>query len=165
MFGVQLQRLIDEMSGYPHLFDRLRREWAESGILAPEVATATEIAAFERRYGVTLPEDLRTYFALVNGTEIGYLGMDDEDLIGFWHLDQVKTFAEDEIEGPDASSTFIFADHSIHVITYGVRLSADPTEPTPVVLVGGSKPVVVSQSIAEFFERYLRRDTSVIFPP
>lgn len=91
--------------------------------------------------------------------------MDDDDLIGFWHLDQVRTFAEEEIaDVPDASRIFAFADQSICVYTYGVRLCDDPTAPTPVLATVRSSYVVVSPSFVEFIERYLRGDRSAIYP-
>ena len=150
---------------YRPTFERLRAKWQDRGILAPTVADDTQIAEFERRYRVVLPEDVRTYFATVNGTVEGRLSMDDDDLIGFWHLDQVRTFAEEQIaDVADASSIFAFADQSICVYTYGVRLCDDAAAPTPVLASVGSSHVVVSQSFVEFIERYLHGDRSAIYP-
>ena len=152
-------------SRYRRAFERLRAKWADSGILAPAVADNSLIAEFEQRYRVVLPDDLRTYFTTVNGTIERRLGMDDADLIGFWHLDQVRTFAEEELADiPDASSIFAFADQSIQVYTYGVRLSDGAAAPTPVVATVGSSHVVVSPSFVEFIERYLHGDRSAIYP-
>ena len=91
--------------------------------------------------------------------------MDDDDLIGFWHLDQVRTFAEEDIANlPDATRTLAFADQSIHVYTYGVRLCGDATAQTPVIATVGSLHVTVSPSFLDFIERYIRGDRSAIYP-
>jgi SMI1/KNR4 family protein SUKH-1 len=152
-------------SPYGPTFEMLRAKWAKSGILAAGGAGQSQIAGFEKRYGVVLPEDIRAYFANINGTKVGRLGMDDDDLIGFWHLDQVRTFAEEDIADlADAARTFAFADQSICVYTYVVRLCGDATAPTPVIAAVGSSNVTVSPSFLDFIERYIRGDRSAIYP-
>lgn len=65
----------------------LRERWRRDGILHGRGASEADLAAFERRHGVVLPADLRAYFATTNGTAVGACGMEDGDLLGFWHLD------------------------------------------------------------------------------
>ncbi len=150
---------------YVGALERLRAKWATNGILSAAVASQAEIAAFEKKYSVVLPPDVRTYFATINGTAIGSLGMDDEDLMGFWHLDQVRTFAEEGIDDdPDVARTFVFADHSIWIYGFGIRLSSDPSAPTPVVVTIGSPHICVASSFEEFIERYVRGDQTALYP-
>src|SRR5262245_25339794 len=101
---------------FEQIIDAVRERWARAGVLADSVADERAIATFERRYSVVLPEAVRYYFATVNGTAIGACGMEDGDnLMGFWHLDQIHTFAEEgaHAESPEAHRTFVFGDHSI----------------------------------------------------
>src|SRR5437016_746131 len=96
------------------ILSALRAYWDHLGILNPTGATDTDIANFEARYGVTLPADSRSYFASLNGTRGGALSMDDEGLHGFWHLDQVRTFAEEGVgDQPWNQAAFTLADFSI----------------------------------------------------
>jgi hypothetical protein len=115
-----------------------------------------------------LPPDLRRYFATVNGTAMGQYGMDDPDLLGFWHLDQVHTFAEENTASSDQDSgarhTFAFADYSIWCFGFGIRLSSDRTAATPIVCDVSSPPQKVADSFAEFISRYLQGDEDVIYP-
>ena len=119
------------------VIEALRERWRTQGILNERRATEEELTAFEARYNVVLPPDLRCYFATVNGTASGQYGMDDQDLLGFWHLDQVHPFAEESIllaiRDPRARHTFAFADYSIWCFGFGIQLSGDPTAATPVV--------------------------------
>jgi hypothetical protein len=146
----------------------LRERWIARDIAYDRPAADTDVAAFETRYGVVLPADLRAYFTTVNGSTIGAYGMQDEHMLGFWHLDEVRTFAELEAEfgptTPEAERTFVIADHSIWVYGFGIQLSADPAAPTPVVVDIGTPYHVVAGSFTEFLDAYLRDDEDVIYP-
>jgi SMI1 / KNR4 family (SUKH-1) len=143
----------------------LRQRWQAEGILHGEGASATDLAAFEARYGVVLPQDVRAYFATVNGTTPGAYGMADRDLLGFWQLHEVRTFAEKGIgDDPDVERSFVFADHSLWVYAFALRLSTDGNAPAPVVVDLGSPHYRVTESLTEFFDRYLSGDTDVIYP-
>lgn len=149
------------------VIDAVRERWTQAGVLAESVADAAQLATFEQRYGVVLPPALRYYFTTVNGTAIGACGMEDGDnLMGFWHLDQVHTFAEEDATGthPDAGTTFVFADHSIWVFAFGIQLSADPNALAPIVTDCAPAFHVVAASFTEFLEAYLRDDAEVLFP-
>ncbi len=142
----------------------LYRFWSESGIRNERGATAEEFAAFEQRYRVALPADLRAYFRWVNGTAGGSLGMDDDDLFGWWHLDQVRTFAEEKVKaGPDPRQCYVFADYSIWGYAFAVHL-AQP-DSSPVVVSYGDRHRYVAASFHEFIEHYLSDPRSVLYPP
>ena len=152
-------------ASYHSLLESLRKKWLAKGILHGHGASEAEIEEFQERHQVVLPPDVRAYFALLNGTTIGAYGMEDEDLLGFWHLDQVRTFAEQGVvDAPDASKSFVFADHSIWVYAFALRLSKNPAAPTSVVVDIGSPPTHVADSFAEFIERYLSGDQNLIYP-
>jgi hypothetical protein len=150
------------------IIEALRERWRTQGILHEHHATEEELTAFESRYNVVLPPNLRRYFATVNGTAMGQYGMDDPDLLGFWHLDQVHTFAEENTASSDQDSgarhTFAFADYSIWCFGFGIRLSSDRTAATPIVCDVSSPPQKVADSFAEFISRYLQGDEDVIYP-
>jgi len=143
----------------------LRDCWKQLGILNSKGASDDEIAHFEARYRVTLPPGVREYFSVLNGTEAGQFGMEDEDLISFWHLDQVRTLAE-ECPGDEtvhADQLFVFADWSIWASAWAVRLSADPAAPTPVI-IAYEPGQQVAASFEEFLLHYVARDPNVLFP-
>ena len=154
-------------SSIGHLLASLRQRWTAQGIVHDQPASETDVLAFEERYGVVLPPDLREYFTTLNGTAVGAYGMQDEHLVGFWHLDEVRTFAElaDRADSPkEALHTFAIADHSIWVYGYGIQLCANPTTTTPVVVDITVPYPTVSPSFTDFLSAYLREDEHVIYP-
>jgi hypothetical protein len=143
----------------------LFEKWQVAGILAPQPASIDDVRRFEREYGVVLPNDVRDYFTSINGTKRGWNGQDDEHALGFWHLHQVRTFAEEGIsDDPDVVSTFVFAEYAFRFAVYGVRLSADPAAPTAVVARFPYGRFEVAATFSEFLLRYLLDDLSVLFP-
>ena len=157
------------MKDRPHgILASLLARWTATGIAHGAGASDADIAAFESRYGVVLPTDLRAYFATVNGTAVGAYGMQDEHLLGFWQLNEVRSFAEilsgARATAPDAGRTFAIADHSIWVYGFGVQLSDNPDAATPIVVDIGSPFHRVASSFTDFIAAYLRNDNDVLYP-
>ena len=168
-YGVSRQQSLTTVKGKPPgILASLSARWTAAGIAHGTGASDDDIAAFESRYGVVLPADLRAYFATVNGTAVGAYGMQDEHLLGFWQLSEVQSFAEildgDRATAPDTGRTFAIADHSIWVYGFGVQLSDNPGAPTPIVVDIGSPFHRVASSFTDFIAAYLRNDTDVLYP-
>lgn len=149
------------------LWRRVHDVWRRSRIVIPHGATANEIAAFEAKYGVVLPPDVREYFIAANGT-----GNDmDEGLYRFWPLAEVQPVHDILVSPrfiyPDRfayPNCFAFADHSINCCDYALRLTDDPTQPAPVFRVTGSDPLgeQMASSFREFMGRYAESPDSII---
>lgn len=139
--------------------------WGALDILATSRASTSEIRRFEREHGVMLPRDLRRYFIAINGTRGGEMGGDDPFSVGFWHLDQVRSFVDTHVSiDPRDRLTFAFADYASRFVVYGVRLSADGLAPIPVLARFPYGQVQVAATFEEFFARYVTGDASVLFP-
>jgi len=149
------------------LIATVRAIWELGGIQNRGTATETDIVAFEQQYGVRLAPIIRDYFCELNGTSQGELGMDDANLIGFWHLDQVRPMKEDcpQYVTADEPDLFMFADYSIWAIGYAVRLATADDAATAVFLIGGDKPLELAETFEEFLRRYSVGDQSVLFGP
>ena len=145
--------------------ERLRERWAVCGVQIRPGVRPKEIRAFESRYRVALPPDLRDYFMTVDGME---RGDGDEDMLEFLHLGAVKSVPEElaNFRGiPDYGNIvntlsnpeqyFVIADFMITSHVYAIRLSDDASEETPVVLVRGDIHRRIAGSFTEFGERYL----------
>jgi len=141
--------------------NRLIERWNKHGITCPPGARIVDVEAFERSHDVILPSDMRAYFLAVNG--MGEHGMCDDDLFSFWSLQNLVTIAEDlpdRCSGfPDAPRCFMFADHSIGLPTFAIRLSADAEAPSPVASVfsdfGAFKVQYFFGSFTDFVNHYL----------
>jgi hypothetical protein len=155
--------------------EAIRDRWVSSGVVVRPGLPTEQISAFEHRYGVLLPEELRQFYGLMDGMGDGET---DEELISFWPLSEVGSVPEKlsdfrgipdyggiEASLPDASSYFVFADHSIWVHVYAVRLGPDPAGSGPVVWIGGKDCwEQITASFAEFLRRYEESPRCVLFP-
>lgn len=100
--------------------------WRRSKIAFRPGVSATDIAAFESKYGVVMPVDVRAYFIAADGTGDAM----DEGLYRFWPLTEVQPVHEvlvsdwfaysDRYSYPDC---FVFADHCINCWDYALRLT------------------------------------------
>jgi hypothetical protein len=144
----------------------VERYWATQSLAPGPGATAADVAAFEARYHVRLPNDLRAYFLALNGSEAGKNGPMDDFLIAFWHLGEVVPLSEEvpDLAAPDAEHWFVFADHCLWIHAYVIRLSDNPTAPTPVAVLYDEFLVEIAPSFGAFLEGYLARDQDLLFP-
>lgn len=148
------------------LLANLRSAWAAEDHPHAAPAGDAEIAAFEQRYGVRLPSDLRAYFAAFNGGDLGREGSMDQEMFSFWRLDQVRTQQElNEGTGTGGrSDLFGFADWSIDAHIFVIELHADPHQPTPVFIdFDGRELQQVAESFSAFLAGYLRDDQGVLY--
>jgi len=144
---------------------RVRERWVAEGATPASPAGVAEMAGFEERYGVRLPAEVRAYFGALNGMAEGW----DAELVAWWPLGRVRTVAE-EMAGhgspmPAASEHFCFADYSVWALAYAVRLTADPDQPAPVVVVRGMNDhVPAAPSFRDFLAAYLNDPYAALHP-
>lgn len=146
-------------------WETLKDHWLSQGIEVNPGVSIEELTAFESRYKVSLPADLREYFLTVNGMAEG---VTDDALIRFWSLNEVKPIPE---EAPafsassyieDAESLFVFADFCIWSHAYAIRLS--PTEASnPIIVIGAETPTRMFDSFSELVSNYLT-DADLLLP-
>ena len=142
-------------------YEDLRAYWKAQGVDSANPASLAEIQAFEQRFAVVLPEDLRDYFRILNGMEIGHDGSMDNEMISFWRLADVE---RDRAERPlNPTNLFAFGDWSIDCCTYAIALGADREANTPVFLLCDEKPLRVAESFSDFVAAYLRNDPRALY--
>ena len=143
------------------LLSDLREVWRSHGIEPSGPASPEAIAAFEAQHGVRLPDDLRAYFATLNGSMNGRDGAVIGDRpVRFWRLDQVER--RTETDGPQ--NVFYFADFLLDSHLFGIMLSSEAAT-NPVVIDFGPAIYRCASSFSEFVEGYLRDDPYVVFAP
>lgn len=149
------ERVVDPSSRteVESLLFQVERRWRSSGVQPRTGVGDAEIAAFERRFDVRLTRDVALYFRTIDGMDAEEL---DEHLIRFQSLDELRR-ARDEVPQESSGLTesdFVFAEWSLWVHGYTVRLSATDER---VLLVGGGAPRQVAASFREFLATYLSR--------
>ena len=125
----------------------LRDSWVGRGVAVNPPAPSAAVEAFESKYQLRLPPDLRDYFLTVNGM---LDGESDDDLLSFWPLESLVP-AADEPElwpgVPDPSVCFAFADYFIVSNVFAIQLSRSDAS-TPIYV--NDDPTPVAHSFAEF---------------
>lgn len=149
------------------LVDFLKSERTQcGGGVAP-----SRISAFEKRNGVRLPDDLRTYFRELNGTGGDYA----YGIIRFWGLDECVTLANEVRSAGSRAAViqsaygepsvemedfFVFADHLHESQLYAIRLRPESTA-NPVIVLDGGEPAEVATSFSDFVRCYLTTPESL----
>lgn len=139
--------------------------WLSQDIKPNKGLTENEIAAFEAKYSLVLPQDIREYFLLINGFGDTDNWVTDNELITFLDLDQVTPVREYWYsDAKEADFYFTFADYSLSAFIYAIHLSSRVNDINTVAVFYDKEPVKVANSFSEFIEGYLKNDHSIISP-
>ena len=143
--------------------EALKTFWLRQGVKLRPGAIVDEFTAFEARYNVRLPEDLREYFAAVNGFDGSEHWITDDEVITFLGLDEMKPLSEYwSTIVADSDSYFVFADYSLSAHVYAIRL--DTSGRANEVVVVYDRLIKVAGSFSEFMTSYLENNRTVLFP-
>ncbi|SRR5258706_2687546 len=72
------------------LLEALKKIWLAKGIGINNGATKTELDSFENKFHVKIPQDMRGYFATLNGMQIGYY----DGATRLWSLEEVRPLTD-----------------------------------------------------------------------
>jgi cell wall assembly regulator SMI1 len=142
--------------------ESLRQYWLKQGIKLKSGASEIELLAFENKYNVHLPEDLKDYFSTVNGFDDSDV---DGEFITFLTLDEIESLSINWSQAPEAKSYFIFADYCISCHVYAIKLTKDTKFDNPVFIDfnDNKNPTQIADSFSEFAQSYLKNDYKVLF--
>ena len=144
------------------LMKRLRQKWLDEGVKLGQVASDAEIAAFEARYSVTVPEVFRAYLQIVNGMGGGHYEIDD-NIICFYPLHSIKPLSEHGWKSfKQAEKHFVFADWDIWTQCFTIQL-ANHSAAAPISTVD-QRPRRAASNFAEFIALYLADAWQIIDP-
>lgn len=118
------------------------------------------IRATEDRLYVRLPDDVREFFARMNGTS----DMTDvtHGLITLWPLEQWGRWEGESglARGPLAGAV-AFADHSISCWVYAARFERHDPDTMRIWIVGGPEPILVGETFSQFAKMILSGDDTL----
>lgn len=150
----------------PSIIYQLKTYWISTGVRFRPPASPDSVQAFELRYGVVLPEEVRSYFFTFDGLEDEEW---DNDLISFWPLQRIGSVPEilgshggvPDYRGiaqnlPEPDCYFVFADYSCFAHVYAFKLTSNPKERSPVFWIGNSRTFCrLTNSFMDFLKQYL----------
>jgi peptide/nickel transport system substrate-binding protein len=149
----------------PNVLDELTSFWKEHGdASAAEKATPLQIEAWEQRYNVVLPADLRDYVMRVNGILGGENLEFDHEGISFLPLSAMCTEAE-WTESTGKPNRFVFADFLVKCHWWCAIIDDTSRERTEIYLggCGSQDDRPIASSLDEFFHIYMH-DHGAIYP-
>jgi SMI1 / KNR4 family (SUKH-1) len=143
----------------PSLFKRLfgaKAPPAETWLVAALPASASQIEAFEHRYGVSLPPDVVSCYRRMNGSP-EYTDI-DAAWMRFWPIEEWKPVSEEFPTDPDSfteplSSSFTCADHGISAWFFAIDLA--PSRLGTIYSIETPKPRQVASSFSGFVSMVL----------
>ncbi|HEX8350365.1 MAG TPA: SMI1/KNR4 family protein [Hymenobacter sp.] len=146
--------------------------WEKAKIKSVVTATEEQLKNFEESYKLKLPQDLRDYFANVNGTE----GESDDGFFTFCTFNQFQSIQQvlrdwygvpkhsDIIQKIDHSETcYVFADYSICLFAYAIRLHHEVGSENEVYAICGGEYRIIAKSFSEFINLYLQKSDQLTF--
>jgi hypothetical protein len=136
----------------------------------PTGVPAARLEEFESLYAVRLPDDLRGFLLAIDGMGPEDLNPpfgSDDDLFRFFPLHQFEPATErfhPDLFLAEQASYFAFADHSISLPTFAIRLTPEATSGNVVLAIfsdrGEYRVGRVATSFSDFVERYLTSSDS-----
>jgi hypothetical protein len=157
--------LFEEEGEVSGLWHRLVELWRGAGLTIRPEAGSEAIRAFEWKYEVVLPADMREYFLTVDG-------MEDELDLGmnrFWPLSMIKPVDEELAEHHNDRlaypGCFVFVDHCIWCFAWAVWLGKKPSMisgPVFQVTASDAPGRLIAPSFTAFVEMYLVNQYSVL---
>ncbi|HEY0760772.1 MAG TPA: SMI1/KNR4 family protein [Pyrinomonadaceae bacterium] len=145
---------------------RLKNHWISRGVKFNDGVSENALAAFEHKFGMALPADMREFFLTANGMPDE---VTDDEMIRFWMLEEVKPLPSGAPEFATTAyvdhpeSLFLFADYSLWAHAYAIRLVTPEVNRNEVFIIGGDYPILLFRSFSELVDTYLA-DKSFMFP-
>jgi hypothetical protein len=149
--------------------EKLTTYWKTNGVQILPGASEAQIEAFETKYQVIFPDDLRAYFLHVNGMTGLLDGGIDSNGFYFLPLNQIVSGRDELIRvschrpiPPGLKYYFIFVDYFQWSWTYAIRLSPDKNVRNSVRIVGGNSDDEIACSFTEFVDLYIA-DSPILY--
>lgn len=147
------------------LAGQLAAKWRQDGLVVRAGATPEQLLEFEAKYGVVVPDDIREYFATVDGMDDGGLDFGGNR---FWPLSTVRRVEEELSEKHRERfaypGCFVFVDHLIWCCAWAVRMESYPSELSgPVFQLGTGEPhPPMAPNFRHFLELYLENPLNIM---
>ncbi len=144
--------------------EQLKEYFRTDGVQYRPGASEDDIKAFEQRYNVMLPEDLRSYFRTTNGFDEDKTWCDG-NLFTFLSLDAVYPLSQGWWNVPVANTFFVIVDFLISSHVYAIRLTKTVDVGNPVVVSYGSYgdgPIQIANSFTAFAEGYMEGKATIL---
>jgi len=142
---------------------KLKERWILEGINNFHQVDIHALEKFEDDNDVHLPNDLKEYLILFNGTN----GECTDELFEFYTFERIKRVQDEfnDWEGvpnyqalldlEEVKDLFVFANFSFNLFAYAIKLSPETLERNEVYVLCGEDYKKISNTFSEFLDLYL----------
>lgn len=142
---------------------KLKDKWILEGVNNFDPIDIDALEIFQVNNGVIMPNDLKEYFKLLNGTS----NECTDELYEFYSIDQVKRIPSKFrdwkgipnyhalLELQEVKDLFVFANYSFNLFAYAIRLNPKNLDNNDVYVLCGEDFKKISNTFTEFIELYL----------
>jgi len=151
--------------------EKIKLKWEVESLNKFHPIDLEAIQSFEQKNDVVLPDGLKEYFKMLNGTGEEYT----DELYEFYSIEKIKKVSEEfqEWEGvPNHQSLinlnvikdlFVFANFSFNQFVYAIKLSQEETENNEVYILCGEEYKKIANTFSEFLDLYLSNSIELQF--
>jgi methylmalonyl-CoA/ethylmalonyl-CoA epimerase len=131
-----------------------------------------QLNLFQFRHKLIIPDDLTSYFKLSDAEIDNY----NQDMFTFYKFDEFKSVKEEvgDYGGvpnyknivntlPEHENCFVFAEYSIYVHVYAIRLCKNKSTHNEIYVICGDEYKLIANSFSEFIKLYKEDISKVLF--
>lgn len=142
--------------------EKIKGKWAKENVKNFQPVDVDYIQMFESKNNVVLPNDLKEYFRVLNGTGLECT----DELYEFYPIERIKRVSEEfqDWEGipnyrplvnvMDTQDLFVFANFSFNLFVYAIKLCQEKALANEVYVLCGEEYKKIANSFSNFLDLY-----------
>ncbi|WP_326981929.1 SMI1/KNR4 family protein [Chryseobacterium sp. MYb264] len=143
--------------------EQLKKKWSNEGITKNSAINRNAIEIFERDNSIILPNDLKEYFKLLNGT----FNQSTDELYEFYSIENVRKVSDEfsDWQGipnyrlllnlEKIKDLFVFANYSFNLFSYAIRLSSEQLDENEIYVLCGGNYKKIANNFFDFLDLYI----------
>ncbi len=142
---------------------KIKEKWMKESIITFQPVDIESILNFQIKNNIIVPNDLKEYFKILNGTGGEYT----TELYEFYSIERIKKVLEEFqdwkgipnyqplVNLNDTKNLFVFANFSFNLFAYGIKLYEEKRDINEIYVFCGEKYKKISNNFSDFLELYL----------
>jgi hypothetical protein len=145
------------------LLKKLKEKWERENVNDFHLVDEDSIEIFQNKNNVVLPNDLKEYFKVLNGTG----GECTDELYEYYSIERIKKVSEEFqewkgvpnyqslIELTEMQNLFVFSNFSFNLFAYAIKLYPEKVNVNEVYVLCGEEYKRIADTFSDFLELYL----------
>lgn len=145
------------------MLKKLKEKWEVEGVNGFYPADIDSIQTFQSKNNIVLPNDLKEYFKVLNGTREEYT----DELYEFYSINRIKKVSEESqdwkgvpnhqflVKLNDTRNLFVFANFNFNLFAYAINLYQEEIDINEVYVLCGEEYKKIANTFSDFLNLYL----------